>query len=128
LRRRSCRLRSKRIKKQTEKSASVSSRRNPTRNRPDNCLAEDRIDPLPDSGRLKGASHSNTSMTSSDSEKIRGHRDEKKAESLTAAPEQMIREWKKAHLSALVTRYYDTLSDEEVARDKQWGAFSESQT
>jgi hypothetical protein len=55
------------------------------------------------------------------------YRSEKKAESLTAALEEMIREWKKAHLSALVTQYYDTLSDEEVARDKQWGAFSESQ-
>ena len=49
------------------------------------------------------------------------------AESLTSALEQMVREWNTHRLSALVTSYYDTLSDEDVAREKQWGAFSESQ-
>jgi hypothetical protein len=55
------------------------------------------------------------------------YKSEKRAESLTSALEGMIREWKKAHLSALVTSYYDALPDEEVQRDKQWGEFSESQ-
>jgi predicted CopG family antitoxin len=55
------------------------------------------------------------------------YKNEKRAESLTSALEDLIREWKKSHLSALVTSYYDALSDEEVEQHKQWGAFSESQ-
>lgn len=60
-------------------------------------------------------------------EVLESYKSEKRAESLTSALEGMVREWKKAHLSALVTSYYDGLSDEEVDRDVRWGAFSESE-
>ena len=54
-------------------------------------------------------------------------KNERRVESLTAAFEEIVREWKKNYLAAQVTAYYDSLSDEEVERQKQWGAFSESQ-
>ena len=52
---------------------------------------------------------------------------ERKAGSLTAAVEQIIREWTAARLTQQVTAYYDSLSDEEVAQEKTWGEFSETQ-
>jgi hypothetical protein len=55
------------------------------------------------------------------------YRKEKKLESLTSALEEIVREWKKAHLSAQVAAYYDSLSDQEMAGEHAWGAFSESQ-
>lgn len=54
-------------------------------------------------------------------------KNERQVESLTSAFEEIVREWKRNYLAAQVTRYYDSLSDEEVERQKQWGAFSESQ-
>jgi len=54
-------------------------------------------------------------------------KNERQAESLTSAFEEIVREWKKGHLAKQVTAYYDSLSDEEIEKDKQWGAFSESQ-
>jgi hypothetical protein len=55
------------------------------------------------------------------------YKNEKRAESLTSAFEEIVREWKKAHLSVQVTTYYDSLSDDGVVEETQWGAFSESQ-
>ena len=52
---------------------------------------------------------------------------EKKAGSLTAAVEEIVREWTRVRLAQQVTAYYDSLSDEEVAQEKSWGAFSETQ-
>jgi len=55
------------------------------------------------------------------------YRKKNRVESLTAAVEQIIREWKKADLAAQVTAYYDALSEDEVQQDERWGKFSESQ-
>jgi hypothetical protein len=55
------------------------------------------------------------------------YRKKRKVESLTSAVEAIVREWRQADLSAQVTAYYDSLSDDEVAKDEQWGQFSESQ-
>jgi len=54
-------------------------------------------------------------------------KNERQVHSLTSAFEEIVREWKKNYLAAQVVAYYDSLSDEEVEREKQWGAFSESQ-
>jgi hypothetical protein len=50
-----------------------------------------------------------------------------RAESLTSALEEIVRDWKKAHLEGQFTTYYDSLSDEEVREEARWGKFSESQ-
>ncbi len=55
------------------------------------------------------------------------YRKKRKVESLTSAVEAIVREWRQADLSAQVTAYYDTLSDDEAKNDEQWGRFSESQ-
>jgi hypothetical protein len=55
------------------------------------------------------------------------YKNERKAGSLTAAVEEIVREWTAARLAQQVTAYYDSLSDEEVAQEKSWGAFSETQ-
>jgi uncharacterized protein YeeX (DUF496 family) len=55
------------------------------------------------------------------------YRRKKKVESLTSAVEQIIREWRKSDLAAQVTAYYDSLSDDDMKKDKEWGKFSESQ-
>lgn len=60
-------------------------------------------------------------------EVLQCYKNERRSESLTAAFEEIVREWKKAHLSAQVTSYYDSLSDDESAQETQWGALSESQ-
>lgn len=60
-------------------------------------------------------------------EALENYKRERKSDSLTAALEEIVRAWKMQHLSSKVTSYYDKLSDEEVAREKQWGKFSESQ-
>ncbi len=60
-------------------------------------------------------------------EVLESFKNERRIESLTSAFEEIVREWKKSYLAAQVTAYYDSLSDEEVERQKQWGAFSESQ-
>jgi len=55
------------------------------------------------------------------------YKNERKAGSLTAAVEEIVREWKAARLAQQVTAYYDSLSDEEAAPEKTWGEFSETQ-
>jgi hypothetical protein len=55
------------------------------------------------------------------------YKNERKAGSLTAAVEEIVREWTAARLAQQVTAYYDSLSDEEVAQEKTWGEFSETQ-
>lgn len=55
------------------------------------------------------------------------YKNERKAGSLTAAVEEIVREWTKVRLAQQVNAYYDSLSDEEVAQEKNWGAFSETQ-
>jgi hypothetical protein len=52
---------------------------------------------------------------------------ESQAGSLTAAVEQIVREWMTVRLAQQVTAYYDSLSDEEVGEEKSWGTFSETQ-
>ena len=54
-------------------------------------------------------------------------RSKRRVDSLTSAVEEIVREWRKSDLAAQVTAYYDSLSDEEVKRDEQWGRFSETQ-
>jgi hypothetical protein len=60
-------------------------------------------------------------------EALEHYKKERKAESLTAAVEEIVREWKRANLAAQVTAYYDSLSDEESKQERRWGKFSESQ-
>ena len=55
------------------------------------------------------------------------YKNERKAASLTAAVEEIVRQWTRVRLAQQVTVYYDSLSDEEVAEEKNWGAFSETQ-
>ena len=55
------------------------------------------------------------------------YKNERKAGSLTAAVEEIVREWTAARLAQQVTAYYDSLSDEEVVQEKNWGEFSETQ-
>jgi hypothetical protein len=52
---------------------------------------------------------------------------ERRLDSLTSAVEEVVRDAKKARLAAQVKAYYDSLSDDEVNQEKEWGAFSESQ-
>jgi predicted lipid-binding transport protein (Tim44 family) len=58
---------------------------------------------------------------------LESYRKKEELDSLTAALEQIVREWRKADLAAQVAAYYDTLSDEEIAKEERWGSFSESQ-
>ncbi len=58
---------------------------------------------------------------------LEGYKNERKAGSLTAAVEEIVREWTAARLAQQVTAYYDSLSDEEVVQEKNWGEFSETQ-
>jgi len=60
-------------------------------------------------------------------EVVENYRSERRSESLTAALEEIVRDWKRAHLGAQFTAYYDSLSDEDVNEEKKWGEFSESQ-
>jgi len=55
------------------------------------------------------------------------YKKERKAGSLTAAVEEIVREWTTVQMAQQVAAYYDSLSDEEVAQEKNWGAFSEKQ-
>ena len=55
------------------------------------------------------------------------YKNERKARSLTAAVEEIVREWTAARLAQQVTAYYDSVSDEDVALQKTWGGFSETQ-
>ena len=58
---------------------------------------------------------------------LEGYKNERKARSLTAAVEEIVREWTAARLAQQVTAYYDSVSDEDVALQKTWGGFSETQ-
>ena len=58
---------------------------------------------------------------------VERYKRESKAGSLTAAVEEIVREWMTVRLTQQVTAYYDSLPDEEVAEEKNWGAFSETQ-
>ena len=60
-------------------------------------------------------------------EVVEAFRNEKQAESLTAALEEIVRDWKKSRLAAQFTAYYDSLSDQEITEEQDWGQFSESQ-
>ena len=58
---------------------------------------------------------------------VENYRSERRSNSLTAALEEIIRDWKRARWQAQFTAYYDSLSDEEASAEKAWGEFSESQ-
>lgn len=58
---------------------------------------------------------------------LEAYRKRHKVDSLTSAVEEIVREWRKANLAAQVTAYYDSLSDEEMKQEEQWGNFSEQQ-
>ncbi len=55
------------------------------------------------------------------------YKKERKAGSLTAAVEEIVREWTTVQMAQQVAAYYDSLSDEELAEEKNWGACSEKQ-
>ena len=55
------------------------------------------------------------------------YKKERKAGSLTAAVEEIVREWTTVQMAQQVAAYYDSLSDEEAAEQKNWAAFSETQ-
>jgi hypothetical protein len=58
---------------------------------------------------------------------VENYKSERRSNSLTAALEEIIRDWKRARLQAQFTAYYDSLSDDEPNEEKAWGEFSESQ-
>jgi len=58
---------------------------------------------------------------------LENYKRQRKADSLTAAFEQIVRDWKQAHLGEQFTAYYDSLSAEDVKEETEWGKFSESQ-
>jgi hypothetical protein len=58
---------------------------------------------------------------------LENYKSERRSNSLTAALEEIVRDWKRARLQAQFTAYYDSLSDEDANAEKSWGAFSESQ-
>ena len=58
---------------------------------------------------------------------VENYKSERRSNSLTAALEEIIRDWKRARLQAQFTAYYDSLSDEDANAEKTWGEFSESQ-
>jgi hypothetical protein len=58
---------------------------------------------------------------------VENYKSERRSNSLTAALEEIIRDWKRVRLQAQFTAYYDSLSDEEANAEKAWGEFSESQ-
>ncbi len=58
-------------------------------------------------------------------------RKEKKKDSMSSVLEDVIRQQQQSkemeRISASVTRYYDSLSPEEVAEDRAWGDFAATQ-
>lgn len=62
---------------------------------------------------------------------IKGYQREMRAESLTAALERILDEWRadrELHaLSASVDHYYSTLSPREVEEEREWAALAEAQ-
>ncbi len=55
----------------------------------------------------------------------------KKSESISAVLEDLIQQQRQAQemqrISASINSYYDSLSDEQVADDRAWGQFAETQ-
>lgn len=60
-------------------------------------------------------------------EVLERYKREVKAESLTSAVEEIVREWLKTRLALQVASYYDSLSEDEIEQERAWGQFSESQ-
>jgi hypothetical protein len=58
---------------------------------------------------------------------VENYKSERRSNSLTAALEEIIRDWKRDRLQAQFTAYYDSLSVEEASAEKAWGEFAESQ-
>lgn len=58
---------------------------------------------------------------------VERYKRDRKTESLTAALEEIVRDWKRAQLGQQFTAYYDSLSDEEISEQSKWGEFSESE-
>jgi hypothetical protein len=58
-------------------------------------------------------------------------RKQRKSASVSSVLDDLIREQQQAaemkRISASITSYYDSLTDEEVAEDRAWGKFSETQ-
>lgn len=58
-------------------------------------------------------------------------RKERQAESTSSALEEMLQERRRqkqmAKMAASISKYYDSLSEEEMKEDQLWGAFAESQ-
>jgi len=83
------------------------------------------------SGRAASASRRKRPRTFSLSEDVvqvlENYKRQRKADSLTAAFEQIVRDWKQAHLGEQFTAYYDSLTSEEVKEEAEWGKFSVSQ-
>ena len=60
-------------------------------------------------------------------EALQEYQRQRKTESLTAAFEEIVREWQKAQVEGQFVSYYDSLSDKERQQEREWGGFSESQ-
>jgi hypothetical protein len=62
---------------------------------------------------------------------LENERKERQANSASAALEELLKERRQqremAEFAASVTRYYDSLSDEEIEEERLWGQFAESQ-
>lgn len=58
-------------------------------------------------------------------------RKERKGSSVSAVLDELIRQQQhareKQRIAASITQYYDSLTDKEVAEDRAWGEFAESQ-
>jgi hypothetical protein len=58
-------------------------------------------------------------------------RKERKKDSMSAVLEDVVRQLQQAkeleRISASVSHYYDNLTDEEMAEDRAWGEFAETQ-
>jgi hypothetical protein len=58
-------------------------------------------------------------------------RKERKKDSMSAVLEDVVRQLQQAkeleRISASVSHYYDTLTDEQMAEDRAWGEFAETQ-
>ncbi|HEY6248943.1 MAG TPA: hypothetical protein VI685_03220 [Candidatus Angelobacter sp.] len=58
-------------------------------------------------------------------------RKERQVESSSSALEEILKEHRRqrqmANIAASISKYYDSLSEEEMNEDRLWGAFAESQ-
>ena len=53
------------------------------------------------------------------------YRKKNRIESLTSAVEEIVRQWRKTDLAAEVTAFYDSVTDDDMKQDEEWGKFSE---